>query len=128
MTAAPEASATILVVDDDVALRRTMVRALEGAGYDVLAAGNAFEARKALDRADALDLVVMDLVLPGMEGREAANLLKARQPGITVVYTSGYTSQESLRSGLVEEGEIFLRKPFELDELLETVRAVLAAG
>lgn len=121
-------AATILVVDDDVSLRSSMARALERDGYRVLQAGSAFEARKAMKGSDRIDLIVMDLVLPGMEGREAANLLKADRPGVTVLYVSGYTSQESLRSGLVEENELFMRKPFEVEELLETVREALASG
>lgn len=116
---------TVLVVDDDASLRDTMVRALERHGYEVVAAGNGWEARQALDEAGTIDLVVMDLVLPGMEGRETANLLKAHQPGVAVVYTSGYTSQESLRSGLTDADERFLRKPFEVEELLAAVRDAL---
>lgn len=116
---------TILVVDDDDVLRRTVTRALERAGYRVLGAANGFEARTTLDAEERVDLVIMDLVLPGLEGQEVANLLKAHQPGIPVLYTSGYTSLDSVRTGAMREGEPFLRKPFEVEELLETVEEIL---
>ena len=118
--------ATVLVVDDDDALRKTMVRALESHGYEVLAADSGFQARKVHEKAGRVDLIIMDLVLPGMEGRESANLLMAHQPDVKILYTSGYSSLESLRSGLTHEGEAFLRKPFEVDELIEAVEETLA--
>lgn len=116
---------TVLVVDDDEALRRTVVRALEREGLVVYEAGNVFEARQAHERAGTVDLVIMDLVLPGLEGRETANLLLAHQPGVEILYTSGYTSLESLRSGPRPRSETFLRKPFEVRELIEAVRTAL---
>lgn len=116
---------TVLVVDDDEAVRRTVVRALETEGLVVYEAGNAFEARKAHERAGTVDLVIMDLVLPGLEGRETANLLVAHQPGVEILYTSGYTSLESLRSGPRPANESFLRKPFDVRELIEAVRTAL---
>lgn len=124
----PDGGATILVVDDDEALRRAMAKALGRAGHRVLQAGNGFEARQALDGEEGrIDLVVMDLVLPGIEGREAANLLKAHQPDVKVLYVSGYSSLESVRSGAMRKGEPFLRKPFEIDELVSEVESLLDA-
>lgn len=120
---------TVLVVDDDEQLRASIGKALGRDGYRVLQAGNGFEARQQLDReADAIDLVIMDLVLPGLEGQEVANLLKAHQPGLRVLYTSGYSSMDSIRTGAMTQGEPFLRKPFELEELLERVAEVIAAS
>ena len=116
----------VLVVDDDPALRTTVRRVLSQHDYDVREAGSAHEARRVLGKLDdSPDLVIMDLVLPGLEGREAANLIKAHHPDVPVVYTSGYTSMESVRSGLVRAGETFLRKPFDARELLEAVESEL---
>jgi two-component system cell cycle sensor histidine kinase/response regulator CckA len=123
----PDESRLVLVVDDDDILRQSMARALEKHGYAVLEAGDAFEARKALMEASAtVDLVIMDLVLPGLEGREAANLLLARNPDVRILFTSGYTSQESLRMGALPVGHAFIRKPFDVSELIAAVEASLA--
>lgn len=117
---------TVLVVDDDEALRRSVVRSLEMNDYRVMEAGDAHEARTALrDAGGTVDVVIMDMVLPGLEGREAANLLLARDPDLRILFTSGYSSQESLRMGALPEGHAFIRKPFEVPELLEAVRALM---
>lgn len=120
---------TVLVVDDDRDLRESVTRILERSDYRVLEAGDAHQARTALQDAEgAIDLVVMDLVLPGLEGREAANLLLAHDPELRILFTSGYTSQESIRMGALPEGHAFIRKPFEASELLEAVAALLEGG
>ncbi|HZD04689.1 MAG TPA: hypothetical protein VE173_07220, partial [Longimicrobiales bacterium] len=62
---------------------------------------------------------------PGLEGREAANLLLARDPQVRILFTSGYTSQESSRMGALPEGHAFIRKPFDVEEFLEAVRSTL---
>ena len=116
---------TILIVDDDDALLHAMRRVLERAGYVVLEAGNVPEARAAIEGKKP-DLLVMDLVLPGMEGREGANLILAHCPDVRVIFMSGYTSLESMRMGHIGSGEEFLRKPFSIEELLGTVKRVLA--
>lgn len=121
-----EHRATILVVDDDEALRASLKRALEMHDYEVEVAGNAHEARTAMKRPGfEPDLTIMDLVLPGLEGSEAANLLVAHRPQMKVLYISGYTSQESLRKGAMEAGQNFLRKPFDIPELLDAVEDAL---
>ena len=120
---------TVLIVDDDDVLRESMAKALDKNGFTTLEAGDAFEARKALMEASAgVDLIIMDLVLPGLEGREAANLLLARAPEVRILFTSGYTSQESARMGRLPPGHAFIRKPFSLPELIEAVRAALSVA
>lgn len=117
----------VLVVDDDKALRHSIRRGLEMHGYKVYSAANAHEARQQVEFVGPPDIVLMDLVLPGMEGREAANLLLAHHPGLKILYMSGYTSQESMRMGTLDPGHAFLRKPFDVPELLEAVEGVLLA-
>jgi len=120
-------SITILIVDDDDLLRESIARALTKHGYAVIEAGDGFQARNAfMEASGKVDLVIMDLVLPGLEGREAANLLLARAPDVRILFTSGYTSQESARLGGVPEGHAFIRKPFDLPQLIEAVRDTLA--
>jgi two-component system, cell cycle sensor histidine kinase and response regulator CckA len=115
---------TILIVDDDDALLHSIRRLLERSGYVVMEAGNVPEARVAIDQKRP-DLLIMDLVLPGLQGREGANLIMAHCPGLRVLFMSGYTSQESLRMGHIGSGEPFLRKPFSADELLGAVEQLL---
>jgi len=67
----------------------------------------------------------MDLVLPGLEGREAATLLLAKAPALRVLFMSGYTSQESTQMGGLPEGHAFIRKPFGVPELVNAVESVL---
>lgn len=118
---------TVLVVDDDEALRRSVVRSLRMHDYHVIEAGDAHEARTAMSEAGGtIDVVLMDLVLPGLEGREAANLLLARDPEVRILFTSGYTSQESLRMGTLPEGHAFIRKPFDIPELLQAIATLVA--
>ena len=115
---------TILIVDDDAVLVRAMRALLEHAGYHVMDAGSIAEARAAVERRRP-DLVIMDLVLPGLEGREGANLIVAHHPGLRVLYMSGYTNQETLRIGDVSSGQPFLRKPFGVEDLLGAIERVL---
>lgn len=118
---------TILVVDDDEGLLHAVRRTLERAGYVVMEAGNVLEARARIEER-APDLVLMDLVLPGMEGREVANLIHVRHSEVPVLFMSGYTSQESIRLGHLPEGVPFLRKPFTAIELIEAVERGLDEG
>jgi CheY-like chemotaxis protein len=115
---------SVLVVDDDASVRRVIRRCLQTA-YTVFEASSAGEARLATDERTP-DLIIMDLVLPGMEGREAANMLLARWPGLPVLYVSGYSSMESARVGPIAEGHAFLRKPFKVRELTEAVAALMS--
>jgi two-component system cell cycle sensor histidine kinase/response regulator CckA len=118
---------TVLVVDDDEGLLHSLSRVLTRAGFQVLEAGNVVEARARVEEKKP-DIVLMDLILPGMEGREVANLIHVQHPDIPVVYMSGYTTAESVRMGTLTQGEPFLRKPFTGAELLEEIEAALLDG
>jgi CheY-like chemotaxis protein len=113
---------TILVVDDDGALLHAMRGLLERFGYEVMEAGDVTEALAAV-RLKPPDLLVMDLVLPGVDGRQGADLIRARCPGLPVLFISGYTTEEWFRMG--NSGEAFLRKPFSVEEMLGAVERVL---
>ena len=119
---------TVLVLDDDQVLRRSVRRILQLQGYDVIEADNAHEAFAILDEhPDPIDVVLCDLVLPGLGGREAANTILARRPDIRVLFTSGYWSYGSGRRELMSAGEPFLSKPFDIPELLSAVDALCAS-
>ncbi len=117
---------TILVVEDEPALRQLTARVLESRGYGVLAAATGQEAMlTARTHPGRLDLLLTDVVMPGMGGRELAERLMAEMPGLRVLYTSGYTDDDILRHGVSERDAPFLAKPFTPDELVERVRALL---
>jgi len=113
---------TILVVDDDGALLHAMRGLLERFGYEVVEAGDATEALAAA-RVKRPDLLVMDLVLPGVEGREGADAIRACCPGVPVLFIADYTNEEWFRMG--HAGDAFLRKPFSVEELLGAVERML---
>ncbi len=120
----------VLVVEDDAAVRETTVRALAGGGYRVLVAASGPEALALLERAGTLpDLVVTDLVMPGMGGRELASALRARYSGLRVLFVSGYERDAVEPPPSAADPEAwFLPKPFTPTALLASVRAALEAG
>ncbi|BDU74664.1 response regulator [Mesoterricola silvestris] len=117
---------TLLVVEDEDSVRSVLKTLLEEAGYEVLAARNAAEAMLCLSEGAArIDLMVTDVIMPGMNGRELSEWVAKRHPGIKVLFLSGYTNDAILRHGVLEEGLPFLQKPFSTDQLRRKVREVL---
>jgi PAS domain S-box-containing protein len=113
---------TLLLVEDDAAVRRIACRILKGSGYTVLEAGSA---REALAHADEdFDLVLSDIVLPDMSGVALFAKLKKGRP-IPAIYMSGYTDNPDIRSVLAQSGNRFLQKPFTAEALRNKVREVL---
>ncbi|MFQ5536020.1 MAG: response regulator [Gemmatimonadota bacterium] len=118
--------ATVLVLDDDPAFRASVEGVLKRAGYRVRTAVDAREALALLEDLDPDRVIVLcDLVLPGLDGREAANVILAHHPRVRIVYTSGYTQHESFVADLIADGEIFLEKPFEVAALTYLLRSLL---
>lgn len=125
-TPAPANVRTILVLDDDDALRSTVRRVLELYDYEVLEAADAQAAFQVIDEhPGSIDLILCDLVLPGLGGREAASTMVARRPDTKLLFMSGYSSAGSFRGELEKSGTEFLPKPFEVHELIEAVERVL---
>ena len=116
---------TVLLVEDDRAVRGALLRVLEERGYDVLAAGSLDEAI-ALVRAHerTVELIVCDVVMPGASGPEAVEKLVEEAPSARVLLMSGYTDHALLGSDVVE-GQGFLQKPFAPDVFSRKVREVL---
>jgi PAS domain S-box-containing protein len=117
---------TILVVDDEEAVRSTTRRALERAGYTVIAATDGADAVRLFTEHDgAIDLVVTDVVMPGLGGRELVGRLKIMRPDLPVLFVSGYTEEGVRKQGVLEPGSAYLEKPFTPEKLLRMTRAIL---
>jgi two-component system, cell cycle sensor histidine kinase and response regulator CckA len=119
--------ATVLVVEDEDALRANIRRLLEAAGYQVVEAPNGASALQLLDDSTApmVGLVLTDLRMPIMDGRQLASALARRRPSVPIVFMSGFTAQlMDLR--LVSPNLAFLAKPFRDQDLLAAVRSQIA--
>jgi two-component system cell cycle sensor histidine kinase/response regulator CckA len=119
---------TILIVEDLAGLRSLVRRMLESAGYTVLTAASGDQAVLLMENyKDAVQLMVTDVVMPGMSGRKLAERLERTRPGMKVLYMSGYTDDVVVRNGVLEAGMPFLGKPFTAAALLRKVREILDA-
>jgi two-component system, cell cycle sensor histidine kinase and response regulator CckA len=118
---------TILLVEDEQSLRKLTRTALVEMGHEVLEAADAFQALEVAKPRDlVIDLLLTDVVMPGMSGRILADKLCAARPDIRVLYMSGYTDGAVANHGVLESGISILRKPFTREELTERVDDVLS--
>ncbi len=122
-------SETILLVEDETSLRTLTRNLLELSGYTVLEANNGNDAiHISQQHTGPLQLLLTDVVMPGMNGRVLAGHITTQRPPIKVVYMSGYTGQAVGAHGALEEGSFFLQKPFSRDGLVSKVRQALDSG
>ncbi len=123
-----EPKGTVMVVEDDDAVRRLAMRALAAKGYDVLFAREGAEALALIaERSEPIDLLITDVVMPTMGGRELKEQVDVRFPGIKVLYVSGYTEDVLIRRGIQSDSVDFLAKPYTPSSLLSAVRRALAS-
>lgn len=121
-------SETVLVVEDNAGLSALARRFLERAGYSVLTAASGVEAIQVLQHTDRpIDLLLTDVVMPGMSGRELAEAVARLRPAIKVLYMSGYTNDAVVRHGVLDSTVAFIDKPFTASALATKVRATLDA-
>jgi len=121
----PGGTETVLVVEDERALRDVAVRGLQRCGYTVLQAADGYDALRVAERhVGEIHLLLTDVVMPGMSGRKLAERLQATRPGMKVVFTSGYTDNVFQGQG-VDPAMGFLQKPFTIASLARALRAAI---
>jgi len=124
----PRGTETILLAEDEQDVREVAREFLESGGYKVIEAQNGAEAlRLATEHKESIDLLVSDMVMPGMTGKELARRLKLQHSGVGVVYMSGYSEQTAAESAEADAGMLLLTKPFSRGSILRTVREALNA-
>ncbi len=121
-------SEAILLVEDADGVRRQARRVLAERGYRVIEAANPAAALAAVEGGGRIDLLLTDVVMPGMSGRELAERLSSAHPALRVLYMSGYTDEAIVHHGVLLPGTHFLQKPFSADGLAIKVREVLDGG
>ncbi len=119
------AGETVLVVEDDSAVRMVIVNVLEELGYAACEAENAQEALLLLQSDRQIDLLISDVGLPGLNGRQMAEIARQDRPDLKVLFVTGYAQGAAVRSGFLDHGMDMLTKPFQIDTLAVMVRQIL---
>jgi PAS domain S-box-containing protein len=119
---------TVLVVEDDVLVRRYVMTQIESLGYTTLEAANASDALRFIDEIPAIDLLFTDVIMPGvMNGRQLVDEALKRRPGLKTLFTSGYTENAIVHHGRLDSGVLLLAKPYRKSELARMIRLALAS-
>jgi CheY-like chemotaxis protein len=122
-------SETVLLVEDEASLREILCETLQANGYSVLVARDGIEALQiAQAHRGTIQIMVTDVIMPGMTGPKIVDLLAPTWPGMKVLFVSGYSDESVTRHGLVGPGRAFLSKPFGPEVLLRKVRELLDAA
>ena len=126
LTAEAEANETILVVEDDVDVRAYLAETLRALKYRVVTASGAQNALMILMQDNhRIDLLLTDVVMPGLNGRELARRAQALRPGLPVLYMTGYSRNAVVHQGRLDEGMELLQKPISQQQLTSRIRAML---
>ena len=121
-------SETILVVEDDPLVQGYVIAQLGSLGYRTLAASDGAAALALVEQGAEFDLLFTDIIMPGgMNGRELAEAVRRRRPGMKVLYTSGYTDDTIVHEGHLDPGVALLRKPYRKADLSQKIREVLGS-
>ena len=122
---APRGSETVMLVEDEEMVRTLVKQVLTWHGYRVLEAPTGEEAIKLVERHEHFDLILTDVIMPGMSAIDLVKLIQVKRPDVKVIYMSGYTDHAVVRNGLLSGQVPFLQKPFAPDRLAHKVREVL---
>ena len=126
LAAAPQGRGeSILVVEDDPAVRTLVLEVLGELGYEALEAEDARSAFSILDSERVIDLLISDVGLPGMNGRQLADIARLRRQNLRVLFMTGYADNESVRSGALDPGMSVIAKPFSIDILANRIREMM---
>jgi PAS domain S-box-containing protein len=118
----------VLVVEDEEAVRMLVIDVLRELGYSTLEAEDAKSALRVLQRGERIDLLVTDVGLPGMNGRQLAEVARQHRSGLQVLFITGYAPDAQVRSDFLDSGMDMLAKPFSVDELALSVRTMIEKG
>ena len=121
----PRGTETVPVVEDDERMSARSVESLREFGYDVSHAPGGADALRMSEAGRTFDLLFADIVMPGMTGRQRADLALARVPGMRVPCTSGHTRNAVIHDGVIDPGTHLLPEPYGIDQLADEVRTVL---
>ena len=125
----PPGTATILLVEDDDGVRRLARMTLEQRGYRVLTAAQAADAISIFEReGPAIDLLITDVIMPGMNGRQLYERLTSLKPGLKALFMSGYTENVIAEHGILDAGINFIQKPYGMNQFARKVHTLLSAG
>ncbi len=125
LEAADAKGETILVVEDEQTVRHVVVEALREAGYQVFEAADGPSGLSTIARMPAVDLLVSDVGLPGLNGRQMADAIRLTSPHLKILFMTGYAESAAAAEGFLDPGMAILTKPFDVDTLLVKVRAIL---
>ena len=115
----------VLLVEDDPEVRNVFKEALRMKGYEVVECSSAEEAWELLERGERFDLVVTDVLMPGMDGIELLKRIKTRFPGMGVVVITGHGSVEQAVEAMKAGASDYIQKPFKKDELIKRIKSIL---
>ncbi len=125
---APSHGETVMVVDDEMVIRMLVVEQLEDLGYTTVEAGDGVSALAALDEGPPIDLLITDVGLPnGLNGRQLADAARLKQPGLKILFITGYAENAVIGDSQLEPGMHLLTKPFEMGALADRVRELISA-
>ena len=115
----------ILVVEDDPAVRMLVLDVLSELGYEAIEADDAHAALETLRTDQQIDLLISDVGLPGMNGRQLADIARSHRPGLRVLFMTGYAGAESVRLAALDEGMAVMTKPFPVSLLAERIQHLM---
>ena len=123
----PGGGESVLLVEDEEPVRTFLKRALEMLGYTVRETGDTAAALNLLEEGAPADILITDMVMPGMAGTKLAERARALRTGLRVLYISGYADRSLVKKALADKGSQFLQKPFSPAQLAQKVRQILDA-
>jgi DNA-binding NtrC family response regulator len=123
----PTPQRKVLVVEDDADVRDFVVTALQDLGYQAIPASNAESARSALARDRHIDVMLTDVVMPGINGKQLVDDIRELRPNLAVLFMTGYSRNAILHNGVLDSDVRLITKPFTVDELSRELRAAIMA-